>query len=411
MIKKYIPEEKKVIALYARISKKDKRGGTLSNTIENQMILLRSYVSDNGLCNDSENIYEFIDDGFSGTDRKRPSFMKMLAWIELGKADMVIVKDFSRLSREHLLISELREKYFPLKQVRFIAILDNYDSDTSENMRIIHPFKTLFNEYYCSDISRKVRTSLEAKKTAGEYAVAKLPYGYELSDGKITVDEKKAEIIRAIYKMRYEGSTYGNIAKIYDMTVSMVWRILHEPSYLGYHVWHRYENEFLPLKKRIKQYPDGWRVVADTNNDIAIIDKTMLSEDIIKYYESSHRRNGARHIFHGLTKCMLCKKALVMDRAKKGWLCCMNCTGKEKKLIETERLYQLFFDRLTRIFAMQRSDEKTKEHSEDSSEYIKKICDNIKTDVEKEMFMNIFVKKIFVGEKENVIIFWRFKRQ
>ena len=89
------------------------------------MFLLRSYVSDNDLCSDNESICEFVDEGFSGTDRKRPAFMKMLACVELKQAHIVIVKDFSRLSREHLLVSELREKYFPLKQVRFIAILDS----------------------------------------------------------------------------------------------------------------------------------------------------------------------------------------------------------------------------------------------------------------------------------------------
>lgn len=397
-----------MIALYARISKKDKRAEKLSNTIENQMVLLKSYVRDNGLCNDKNDVYEFIDDGYSGTDRKRPAFMKMLAWVELGKADLIIVKDFSRLSREHLLISELREKYFPLKQIRFIAILDNYDSSTDENTGIIYPFKTLFNEYYCSDISRKVRSSLEAKKMAGEYAVAKLPYGYRLKGTKVVVDEKKAEIIRLIYSMRYDGSTYENIARKTGMTVSMVWRILHEPSYLGYHVWHKYENEFLPLKKKIKQYPDKWKVKEDSENDTRIIEETMLSADIKKYYRSSHKRNGSRHIFHGLTKCMLCKKALVMDRTKKGWLCCRNCTGKEKKLIETGRLYQLFFDRFIKYFLTGDIGGGAKGND---SYYLQKIMDNVKTDVEKEMLLNIFVKKIFVGEKENIVIFWRFKRQ
>ncbi len=396
-----------MIALYARISKKDKRKNTVSNTIENQMFLLKSYVSDNDLCSDKESICEFVDDGFSGTDRKRPAFMKMLACVELKKADTIVVKDFSRLSREHLLISELREKYFPLKQVRFIAILDSYDSDSAEDAGIIHPFKTLFNEYYCSDISRKVRSSLEAKKNAGEYAVAKLPYGYKAENGKIVMDEKKAEDIRTMYKMRCNGITYEKIAQTFEMTVSMVWRILHEPSYLGYHVWHRYENEIFPPKKRTKQYPEQWKIIRDTKNNIAIVDETMLSEDIIRYYENIHKRKEPRHIFHGLTKCMACKNALVSDRAKNGWLCCRNCTKREKKLIETERLYQLFFDRLN-IFLL----EEIKKGGQKSNvcEYIKKIPNNLSTNVEREMLLNIFVKKIFVGENENIIIFWRFKR-
>ena len=128
---------------------------------------------------------------------------------------------------------------------------------------------------------------------------------------------------------------------------------------------------------------------------------------IIKYYGKNHKRKEPRHIFHGLTKCMICKKALVTDRAKKGWLCCRNCTGREKKLIKTERLYQLFSDRLD-IFLT----EETKSSGKESNicEYVKKNQNNLSTNVEREMLLNIFVKKIFVGENENIVIFWRFKR-
>lgn len=397
-------------ALYARISKKDKKCGSLSNTIENQMTLLREYISNEKVVGNEKQVYEFVDDGFSGTDRKRPSFMKMLAWIELGKVDTVIVKDFSRLSREHLLISELRERYFPLRQIRFIAILDSYDSNFDENMGIVYPFKTLFNEYYCSDISKKVRSSLEAKKKSGEYAVSKFPYGYESKDGKIICNIEKAACIREIYKMRNEGRKYKEIAQIFDMNISSVWRILHEPAYLGYHVWHRYENEYLPLKKRIRQCPDMWRLMPDDKNNIKIIDESMLSQDIIEYYQKSHRKNSTRHIFHGITKCYICKKALVLDRAKKGWLCCRNCDGKEKKLIETERLYQLFFDRLQKIFEEEKDVYSQEGYSISCLYDEEKLRQNIKTNVDKEMLLNIFVKKIFVCKNEKIIIFWRLKK-
>ena len=404
-----------MIALYARISKKDKRVQKVSNTIENQLFLLRSYVSDNAICGEQEDIHEFTDDGYSGTDRKRPSFMKVLAWVELEKIDTVIVKDFSRLSRDHLLISELREKYFPLKQIRFIAVLDGYDSLSDENTGIIYPFKTLFNEFYCSDISRKVRCSLEAKKSSGEYAVAKLPFGYEIKDSKVVCRKDKAELIRNIYKRRKEGSTYEEISKLYDMTVSQVWRILHEPAYLGFHVWHRYEIESLPLKRRVKQMPEQWKMVSDDKNDIAVIDESMLSDDIVRYYGKSHRKNNARHIFHGITKCGICGNALCSDRAKKGWLCCRKCNGKEKKLIMTGRLYQLFFDRLKVVFygevcCCDREKKTAGQRGNREIEFFEKLSQNIKTDVDREMLLNIFVRRIYVSEPEKVIIYWRIKK-
>lgn len=396
-------------ALYARISKKDRKSGSISNTIENQLMLLREYILDKEVFVEDKQIYEFIDDGFSGTDRKRPAFMKMLSWIELGKVDIVIVKDFSRLSREHLMVSELREKYFPLRQVRFIALLDGYDSSQNENTGIVYPFKTLFNEFYCSDISKKVRSSLDAKKKSGEYAVARLPYGYYKSGEKIVCCEEKVFVIRKIYKMRYDGMKYKEIADILNISVSEVWRILHEPAYLGYHVWHRYENEYLPFKKRVRQCPEMWKIMSDEKNSIKIIDESMLSEDIKKYYQRPHRRNGARHIFHGITKCGVCGKALVSDRAKNGWLCCRTCCGKEKKLIETERLYQLFFDRLKSFLTTKRKKINEKDNLRKNEYNVEKLQQNIKTNVDREMILNIFVRKISVWENEKITIFWRFK--
>ena len=149
------------------------------------------------------------------------------------------------------------------------------------------------------------------------------------------------------------------------------------------------------------------RLLSKWRKELTISEIVITFEDIIKYYRDSHKRKEPRHIFHGLTKCMICKKALVTDRAKKGWLCCRNCTGREKKLIETERLYQLFFDRLN-IFLTEET--KNREKESRICEYVKKIQNNLSTNVEREMLLNIFVKKIFVGENENIVIFWRFKR-
>ena len=126
------------------------------------------------------------------------------------------------------------------------------------------------------------------KQSSGEYAVAKLPFGYEIKDSKVVCSKDKAELIRNIYKRRKEGSTYEEISKLYDMTISQVWRILHEPAYLGFHVWHRYEIESLPLKRRVKQMPEQWKMVSDDKNDIAVIDESMLSDDIVRYYGKSH---------------------------------------------------------------------------------------------------------------------------
>ena len=84
----------------------------------------------------------------------------MLADVETGKIDCVVVKDLSRLGRNAIDSGYYLEKYFPLHHVRFISVNDQYDSECADNSgsQIALPLKNLMNEAYAADISRKVRT-------------------------------------------------------------------------------------------------------------------------------------------------------------------------------------------------------------------------------------------------------------
>lgn len=115
-----------VTAFYTRISKTDIRNGSVSNSINNQAGLL--YEASKKLNIDTDNIQIFIDDGYSGRSSRRPAFRKLIANTILGNINTILVKDFSRFSREHILISEFLEKIFPKYNTRFISVTDRYDS-------------------------------------------------------------------------------------------------------------------------------------------------------------------------------------------------------------------------------------------------------------------------------------------
>ena len=88
-------------ALYCRLSKENLQTKEYGS-IQNQQMILEKYAEEHGF-SDTE---IFIDNGYSGRNNKRPAFRKMIARIVLGKINTVIVKDFSRFSREHILMSE-----------------------------------------------------------------------------------------------------------------------------------------------------------------------------------------------------------------------------------------------------------------------------------------------------------------
>jgi predicted site-specific integrase-resolvase len=87
----------KITALYERLSRDDELQGE-SNSISNQKAYLEEYARQNGL----RHIRHFTDDGYSGTNFKRPSFQKMLKEVEAGNVETIIVKDMSRFGRNYL---------------------------------------------------------------------------------------------------------------------------------------------------------------------------------------------------------------------------------------------------------------------------------------------------------------------
>ena len=115
-------------ALYCRLSIDDGEN-TESQSIQSQKKYLSDFAKKNGYL--IRGFY--IDDGFSGTNFNRPEFNRMLNDIEKGLIEAVIVKDLSRLGRNYLKTGYYLEEYFPSKNVKFIAINDNYDSSTDDN--------------------------------------------------------------------------------------------------------------------------------------------------------------------------------------------------------------------------------------------------------------------------------------
>ena len=133
--------EKKITALYGRLSQEDELKGD-SNSIQNQRAILEKYARDNGF----ENTQFFMDDGYSGVSFNRPAFQNLLELMEQGKVATLITKDLSRLGRNYIEVGQYTELIFPRLNVRYIAINDNFDSLYSEGNELA-PFKNLFNEW------------------------------------------------------------------------------------------------------------------------------------------------------------------------------------------------------------------------------------------------------------------------
>ena len=189
-------------ALYCRLSRDDNMDSE-SNSIQNQRKILQKAAKDKGY---TDTVF-FVDDGITGTTMKRPGFQKMLTAIEAGYISAVFVKDLSRLGRNYIEVGKLTEEFFPLHDIRLVAVSDGVDSDEGEDD--FTPFKNIMNEYYAKDISKKRRIVNKMKGNAG-VPLSPPPYGYikNPNDPRFwVVEPEAAEVVRRIYRMALEG--YG----------------------------------------------------------------------------------------------------------------------------------------------------------------------------------------------------------
>ena len=194
-------------ALYCRLSRDDNMDSE-SNSIQNQKKILQKAAKEKGY---TDTLF-FVDDGITGTTMNRPGFQKMLRAIEAGYISAVFVKDLSRLGRNYIEVGRLTEEFFPLHDVRLVAVSDGVDSDEGEDD--FTPFKNIMNEYYAKDISKKRRIVNKMKGNAG-IPLSPPPYGYikNPDDSRFWVIEPEAAaVVRRIYQMTLDGYGLAEIA-------------------------------------------------------------------------------------------------------------------------------------------------------------------------------------------------------
>ena len=211
------------VGIYTRLSREDEKNKE-SESIDTQKKLLTSYVKSEGWV-----LYKiYVDDGYSGTNFNRPDFKNLINDIELGNVNLVITKDLSRLGRDYIETGYYLEKYFPLKNVRYIALNDGIDTFDDNNAS---------NDMYAKDISKKVRSSLITKAINGEDIKAFEPYGYkkdELDKKKTVIDYEVADVVKKIFEMYYKGVNKKQICNFLNEN-KVCTPIEHKRKYTNYY--------------------------------------------------------------------------------------------------------------------------------------------------------------------------------
>lgn len=199
---------------YLRLSKDTGIAEKESSSIQTQRQLLEDYC---GRVFPGSRIKIFVDDGCTGTNLNRPGLQRLLLLARQGGINCILVKDFSRFSRDYLTLGLYLEQLFPSWGVRFISINDRYDSGERmlPGLKLEEAFKSLLYDLYSQDLSVKVRASLDADRAQGKYPISNPPFGYRKNDncrGGLEIWEPEAQVAAFLFHRAAEGYSSVEIA-------------------------------------------------------------------------------------------------------------------------------------------------------------------------------------------------------
>lgn len=331
-----------ITALYERLSRDDEQFGD-STSIVNQKEMLENYAQEHGFAN----IQHYTDDGYSGGSFDRPGWKKLIDDIEKGKVATVIAKDMSRIGRNYLEVGYYTEIYFGQKNIHFIAVSNNVDSNNQGSSEFA-PFLNIMNEWYLRDCSNKIKASKRSKGKSGKHLSVIPCYGYRKDPNdkhKWIIDEEAAEVVRLIFQLCIDGNGTQQIARIlrerqidtpayhaakngvgrfrnniealepYNWSSNTISDILARPEYLGYTVNFRTSSKSYKEHKNIINSPDKWAVFEGTQEPIIDPYTYQLAQKLIGT-PRRHDTLGEANPLTGLVFCADCGSKMYNHRAK-----------------------------------------------------------------------------------------------
>lgn len=221
--KRYLPQEVKPeqvqayrAGIYVRLSnERHESWRAKSSSPQTQEELCRAYALQEAI----DVVEVYLDYEYSGTNFNRPAYQQMMQAVRERKINCILIKDLSRLGREHLEMGRLIDKVFPFLGVRFISVNDHLDTakgvDSNKSFEVM--LKNIINDMYAKDISAKILSTKHQRSKDGYFIGSVPPYEYRVEKTKLSQklvpDENTAPVLRHIYQMALDGKAQLEIAR------------------------------------------------------------------------------------------------------------------------------------------------------------------------------------------------------
>ena len=311
-------------AIYLRLSKEDIEK---NNSIDMQREITTKYAKDHNY----KIVNEYVDNGYSGILNSRPELDKMIRDITLGKIDMLIVKDMSRLTRDKNLTSYFTDIFFPDNDVRLISVTEYVDTGERYEIDDAVALRGIVNQSYLEDISKKIKAVKTNLKNQGKFIEASVAYGYKkdnLDKRKIVIDEEVSSNIIEIFNLYIDGIGPVEIANRFNKrkiktpsqylnlkhqaqywTKSMIARILDNPIYCGRLVTNKYYNDF-KLKKTVANRKGNYQYISDTHQPIIA---PKIFDKVQEMKKGTTKENQKEYVFllRDLVYCKNCGRKML----------------------------------------------------------------------------------------------------
>ena len=371
-------------AIYCRLSEEDRNKQSEtddSNSIQNQKAMLLQYVMEQGW--ELYNIYS--DDDYTGSDRRRPQFNRLLQDAEQHRFDIVLCKTQSRFTRELELVEKYIHGLFPSWGIRFISIVDNADTANKGNKKS-RQINGLVNEWYLEDMSENIRSVLTNRRRNGFHIGAFALYGYRKDPdqkGRLLIDEEAAAVVREVFMLFAQGYGKSAIARMLnDRGVpnpteykrlhglrykqpktknSTLWKyaaisdMLTNEIYIGHMVQGKYGSVSYKTKQNKPRPKEEWYVVEGTHEPI--IDRELWDRVQAMVAERAKPFDvGTVGLFARKARCAHCGYAMRSSKCQgKRYLRCSTrhvskdaCVGS---FISVEKLERIVIGELDRLSA------------------------------------------------------------
>lgn len=370
------------VAIYCRLSEEDRNKQFEtddSNSIQNQKSMLLQYATEQGW--ELYNIYS--DDDYTGADRHRPEFNRLLEDAEQRKFDIILCKTQSRFTRELELVEKYIHGLFPIWGIRFISIVDNADTANKGNKKS-RQINGLVNEWYLEDMSENIRSVLTNRRVNGFHIGAFALYGYRKDPnqkGHLIIDEEAAAVVREVFTLFSQGYGKTAIARMLnDQGIpnpteykrlhglryqqpktknSTLWKyfaiadMLINEIYIGNMVQGKYGSVSYKTKQNKPRPKDEWYVVKGTHEPIIDIELWDRVQALISQ-RAKPFDVGTIGLFSRKARCANCGYVMRSSKNRgKHYLQCTNhhvakdaCVGS---FISVDRLERLVIGELKRL--------------------------------------------------------------